>query len=136
MDSHPSPTSSSVTSPNPLRASQGEDFELAQRLAQLPPYARSLLRIQVPVVATLAATRQPVGRVLELAPGTILHFNKPCDEPLSLQIASCEVAVGETVKVGEKFGLRITSMVLPKERFESVQAKAVKSSNERDGLQA
>src|SRR5262245_61981821 len=76
----------------------GDDFELAQRLAHLPPYCRSLLRIQVPVVVTLANTRQPVSRVVELAPGTILHFGKPCDEPLSLSVGECEVAVGETVK--------------------------------------
>ena len=127
MDPHSSPASASSAMSSPLRASLGDDFELAQRLAQLPPYARSLLRIQVPVVATLATTRQPVARVVELAPGTILHFSKPCDEPLSLHVGSCEVAVGETVKVGEKFGLRITSMVLPKERFQTITPKPAAS---------
>src|SRR5436190_5996927 len=105
------------------RASAGEDYELAQRLAQLPPYARSLLRIQVPVVVTLATTRHPVSRVLDLAPGTILHFGKACDDPLTLSVANCDVAVGETVKVGDKFGLRLTSMVMPSEKFESVKAR-------------
>src|SRR5438128_12425658 len=66
--------------------SAGHDYELAQRLAQLPPYARSLLRIQVPVFVTLASTRQPASRVLELAPGTILHFSKPCDDPLVVSV--------------------------------------------------
>jgi flagellar motor switch protein FliN/FliY len=101
----------------------GDDFEIAQRLAQLPSYARSLLRIQVPVVVTLAATQQPVSRVVELAPGTILHVAKPCDEPLTLAVGNCDVAVGETVKVGEKFGLRVTSMVMPQERFEPVKPR-------------
>jgi flagellar motor switch protein FliN/FliY len=110
------------------RAHVGEDYELAQRLAQLPPYSRSLLRIQVPVVVTLAATRQPVSRVLELAPGTILHFDKSCDDPLTLSIGSRDIAVGETVKVGEKFGLRIMSMTMPEEKFERVAAKPVQSS--------
>jgi flagellar motor switch protein FliN len=105
------------------RAAFGEDFELAQRLAQLPPYARSLLRIQVPVVVTLATTRHPVSRVLDLAPGTILHFGKSCDEPLTLSVGRCDVAVGETVKVGEKFGLRLTSMVLPTEKFAPLAPK-------------
>jgi flagellar motor switch protein FliN len=104
------------------RAHVGEDYELAQRLSQLPPYSRSLLRIQVPVVVTLATTRQPVSRVLELAPGTILHFGKSCDDPLTLSVGGCDVAVGETVKVGEKFGLRIMSMVMPEEKFERVGA--------------
>lgn len=105
------------------RAAVGDDFELAQRLAQLPAYARSLLRIQVPLVVTLATTRAPVSRVLELAPGTILHFGKPCDDPLTLSVGASEVAVGETVKVGDKFGLRITSMVLPEEQFQPVRPK-------------
>jgi len=109
-----------ASSKAPSRAAAGEDYELAQRLAQLPPYARSLLRIEVPVVVTLATTRQPVSRVMELAPGAILHFDKPCDDPLSLAVGTHEVAVGETVKVGDKFGLRLTSMVMPGEKFEPV----------------
>jgi flagellar motor switch/type III secretory pathway protein FliN len=96
---------------------------LAEQIVQLPPYTRSLLRIQVPVLVTLATSEHSVSRVLELGPGTLLHFKKPCDEPLSLSIGNCEVAVGEAVKVGEKFGLRITSMVLPKEKFEPLAGK-------------
>lgn len=112
------------------RANVGEDYELAQRLAQLPPYSRSLLRIEVPVVVTLATTRQPVSRVLELAPGTILHFDKSCDDPLLLSIGGCDVAVGETVKVGDKFGLRIMSMVMPEEQFERVAVTTPVQSSE------
>jgi flagellar motor switch protein FliN/FliY len=105
------------------RGTAPDDYELAQRLAGLPPYARSLLRIEVPVVVTLATARKPVSRVLDLAPGTILHFGKACDDPLTLSVGRCDVAVGETVKIGDKFGLRITSMVMPEEKFESVRAK-------------
>jgi len=105
----------------------GQDYELAQRLVRLPPYARSLLRIQVPVVVTLASTKQPTSRVLDLAPGTILHFSKPCDDPLTVSVGHCDVAVGETVKVGDKFGLRITSMLMPEEKFERVGPKKVLS---------
>jgi flagellar motor switch protein FliN/FliY len=97
-----------------------EDLELAERLQRLPAYSRSLLRVRVPVVVTLATTRRPVSSVVQLAPGAILQFSKPCDEPLTLSVGGCEVAVGETVKVGEKFGLRITSMLMPQEKFERV----------------
>jgi flagellar motor switch protein FliN/FliY len=102
----------------------GDDLELAERLQRLPAYSRSLLRIQVPVVVTLATTRKAVSGVLEMAPGTILQFNKPCDDPLTLSVGGCDVAVGETVKVGEKFGLKITSMVMPAEKFEPVRPPA------------
>jgi flagellar motor switch protein FliN len=110
------------------RAQVGEDYELAQRLTQLPPYSRSLLRIQVPLVVTLASTRHPVSRVLDLAPGTILHFGKSCDEPLTLSVGGCDIAVGETVKVGEKFGLRIMSMTMPEEKFEQVAPRSAPRS--------
>jgi flagellar motor switch protein FliN len=108
------------------RASAGEDYELAQRLTRLPAYARSLLRIKVPVIVTLATTRQPLSRVLDLAPGTILHFGKACDDPLTVSVGRCDVAVGETVKVGDKFGLRIRSMVMPEEKFELVKPASKK----------
>jgi flagellar motor switch protein FliN/FliY len=105
----------------PLRAS--DDLELTERLQRLPAYSRSLLRIQVPVIVTLATTRRAVSGVLEMAPGSILQFSKPCDDPLTLSVGGCDVAVGETVKVGEKFGLRITSMVMPEEKFEPVKPR-------------
>ena len=98
-------------------------------LEALPPYSKSLLKIRVPVIATLAAKKQPVSDVLQLGPGVIIQFTKPCEEMLDLEVNNRVVAVGEAVKVGDKFGLRITSVELPEERFDSI-AKATKSSSE------
>jgi flagellar motor switch protein FliN len=83
----------------------------------LPPYTRSLLRIQLPVVVTLAEKRQPLGRIIELSPGSILQFDKSCEEMLELFVGDRPIACGEAVKVGDKFGLRITSITPPDERF-------------------
>ena len=83
----------------------------------LPVYSRSLLRIRVPVVVTLAQNRQPLGRIVELGPGSIIHFDKSCENSLELEVGGHCIAAGEAVKVGDKFGLRITSIVLPGERF-------------------
>lgn len=86
----------------------------------LPPYARSLLRIKVPVAVTLARKRQPVSKVVEIGPGTILQFNKSCEQLLELEVNGCEIGAGEAVKVGDKFGLRVVAMKLPGEKFHSV----------------
>ena len=51
---------------------------------------------------------QPTSRVLDLAPGRFCISASRCDEPLNLSIGHCDVAVGETVKVGDKFGLRLS----------------------------
>ncbi|MBX3411393.1 MAG: FliM/FliN family flagellar motor switch protein [Pirellulales bacterium] len=97
--------------------------ETSQNVAveDLPPYARSLLKIDVPVMVNLASKRQAVGRILELGVGAIIQFDKLCDEPLDLYVGNQRVAQGEAVKVGEKFGIRITTIALPDERFERVQ---------------
>lgn len=89
--------------------------------ARLPPYARSLLKICVPVSVTLADSRQPIRKVVELTPGSIIQFEKACDQMLSLEVGGCQVAEGEAVKVGDKFGLRVTSITLPGERFRAVR---------------
>jgi flagellar motor switch/type III secretory pathway protein FliN len=86
-------------------------------LRDLPSYSRSLLKIEVPVVVTLASKRQPLGRIVELGPGSIIHFNKSCEEMLDLEVGGQSVAQGEPIKVGDKFGIRLTSLVLPSERF-------------------
>jgi flagellar motor switch protein FliN/FliY len=91
----------------------------------LPPYSRNLLRIKVPVMVTLASKKQPISKIVEIVPGAIIQFNKSCEEMLEMEVGTYRVALGECVKVGDKFGLRITSLILPAERFAKVQpAKA------------
>ena len=68
-------------------------------------------------MVTLAESKQPVENVLAIGPGSIIHFNKPCEDSLALEIDGQKIALGEAVKVGDKFGLWITSMILPEERF-------------------
>ncbi|MFZ5832654.1 MAG: FliM/FliN family flagellar motor switch protein [Planctomycetota bacterium] len=87
---------------------------------QLPPYSRSLMRIRVPLVVVLAEQRQPLHRIVELGPGSIIQFDKSCEEMLDLEAGGHRIACGEAVKVGDKFGLRVTSIVLPEERFSPV----------------
>jgi flagellar motor switch protein FliN/FliY len=86
-----------------------------------PPFTQNMLRIKVPVMVTLARTKQPVQSIVELVPGSIIQFSKSCDEMLELEVSGEPIAQGECVKVGDKFGLRITSMILPAERFRPVR---------------
>jgi flagellar motor switch protein FliN/FliY len=87
----------------------------------LPAYTRSLLKIKVPVVVTLAQKKQPLRKVLELAPGAIIQFDKSYEEALELAVGHCPVAEAQAIKVGDKFGVCVTSMILPEERFKPVR---------------
>jgi flagellar motor switch protein FliN len=80
-------------------------------LSRLPKYSRDLLQIQVPVRVKLASQRKSIQEIIELGPGSIVKFDKTCDEPLELCIGDRAVAQGEVVKVGDKFGLKISGLV-------------------------
>jgi flagellar motor switch/type III secretory pathway protein FliN len=98
-------------------ASQPPSQDIGDAIAKLPSYVRSLLKVEVPVRVTLAATKLSLQRILDLSPGVILQFNKSCDEPLTLEVGEQVVALGEAVKVGDRFGLSIKSISMPAERF-------------------
>jgi len=112
------PTAKSLPAVEPAKPAPKKSI----RLRDLPVYTRSLLRVEVPIVVTLAEKRQPLGRIVELGPGSIIQFEKSCEEMLELGVGDHSIATGEAVKVGDKFGLRITSIKLPEERFLAVKA--------------
>jgi len=100
---------------NPAASALPDCSDVGSR--QFPAYTRSLLRIKIPVAVTLAEKRQPLGRIIEIGPGSILQFDKSCEEMLELSVGGYPVAYGEAVKVGDKFGLRITAIKPIDERF-------------------
>ena len=106
----------------PAAASGADEIDraLSGGFDVLPPYSRSLLKIKVPAVVNLAAKKQTINKILELGPGSIIKFEKSCEELLELTVGDCPLAMGEAVKVGDKFGLRISSITLPSERFKKV----------------
>jgi len=99
-------TSAAATLPPPA-PSTGDEASLAD----LPPHARSLLKIRVPLRVTLASQRKSIQEIVELGPGSLIKFDKTCEEPVELSVGDRLLARGEVVKVGEKFGLRIRELV-------------------------
>lgn len=94
-----------------------------EEFSQLPNYSQSLLRIELPVRVVLATKKEDLQNIIELASGSIIKFDKSCDEMLHLQVGDQNIAEGEAVKVGDKFGFRVSSIVLPDEHFSKVQPK-------------
>ena len=69
-----------------------------------------ILRLQVPVIVKLAERKLAMAEGMRLGVGAIIEFGKSSDEPLELMINNRTIGVGETVKVGENFGLRLTQI--------------------------
>ncbi|QDT08053.1 Flagellar motor switch protein FliN [Rubripirellula lacrimiformis] len=78
-------------------------------------YSKSVLSIKTPVNVTLARKMVPLQRIVDLVPGSMLTFDAHCDEPLTLEAGGTPIATGETIKIGDKFGLRIREILGPKQ---------------------
>ncbi len=79
------------------------------------PYRNGVLKITTDVSVTLARQNVSLQKVLGLVPGSMLIFDKHYVEPLTLEANGLPIATGETVKVGDKFGIRILQMIEPME---------------------
>jgi flagellar motor switch protein FliN/FliY len=82
-----------------------------------------ILQMEVPVIVRLGERKLLLSEVMRLGVGAIIEFSKRSDEPLELLINNKVIALGETVKVGENFGLRITQISDLRNTIQSLAAK-------------
>jgi flagellar motor switch protein FliN/FliY len=84
------------------------------------PNLDMVLDIRLVATARLGRIEMPISDVLALGPGSIIQVGHLVDEPIELLVNNKLIARGDVVVVDEKFGLRITEIVSPKERIESM----------------
>ena len=82
-----------------------------------------VLRLHVPVIVRLADRKILLSEVMRLGVGAIIEFVKSSSEPLELMINNKVIGQGETVKVGENFGLRITRVGDSKQIMQAVTGR-------------
>ena len=81
---------------------------------------RRILHMHVPVIVKLAERKLTLAEVMRLGPGAIIEFLKSNDEPLELLINNKPIGLGDAVKVGENFGLKINQIGDVKEVIRSL----------------
>lgn len=86
------------------------------------PTLPSVLRLRVPVIVRLASRTMPVRDVLRLTPGSIIELPRNADSELELFVNNRAIGLGRAVKVGEKFGLRLTFIGNVAQRVDAVVA--------------
>lgn len=79
-----------------------------------------VLDIQLIATARLGRIEMPIQEILSLGPGSIVEVGHVVDEPVELLVNNKLIARGDVVVVDEKFGLRITEIISPEERIESL----------------
>ncbi|MEO6027925.1 MAG: flagellar motor switch protein FliN [Candidatus Binatia bacterium] len=80
-----------------------------------------ILDVPLGVSVELGRVKMPVRQLLSLTAGSVIELAKLAGEPLDVLINGRAVARGEAVMVNEKFGIRLTEIVSPKERVERLR---------------
>lgn len=87
--------------------------------AETPNLSR-LLTLPVPVTVVLAERRMAVEAALQINIGTIIEFDVPFDSELTFTVANHPIGTGQAVKVGENFGIRITTLGNVRQRIDAL----------------
>ena len=80
-----------------------------------------ILDIPLEITIELGRTRMVVNDLLKLAQGSVIELSKPAGETLEVLANQRLVAKGEVVVVNDKYGIRLTEIVSPMERIESLR---------------
>lgn len=76
--------------------------------------------VRVQLSVRLAEKRMPLAALLQLSPGALVTFNKPCEDLLDIYIGNRQYAQGEAVKIGEHFGVKVNRLGPPPEKPSSL----------------
>ena len=80
-----------------------------------------ILDIPLKVTVELGRTKVYVKELLQLGQGSVVELDKLAGEPLEILVNEKLIAKGEVVVVNEKFGIRLTDIISPIERIESLR---------------
>jgi flagellar motor switch protein FliN/FliY len=80
-----------------------------------------ILDIPLKVSVELGRANVVIKDLLQLGQGSVLELDKLAGEPLEVLVNGKLVARGEVVVVNEKFGIRLTDIISPLERIETLK---------------
>ena len=80
-----------------------------------------IMDVPLRVTVELGRTRMQIRDVLDLGKGSVVELDKLVGEPVDMLVNGKLIAKGEVVVIDENFGIRVTDIVSPIERFNSLK---------------
>ena len=87
----------------------------------IPANLDLLLDVELDASLRFGQREMLLREILELRPGSVVELDRKLQEPAELLIAGRVIARGEVVIVDGNYGLRITDILQPRQRLESVE---------------
>lgn len=81
---------------------------------------RQMQKLPVTVSVRLAEKKIELGQLASITPGGLVTFNKGCESLLDLYVNNHLYGRGEAIKIGEKFGLKVTHVGVTPQRKKRV----------------
>ncbi|KAA3617613.1 MAG: flagellar motor switch protein FliN [Calditrichaeota bacterium] len=85
-----------------------------------PQNVSMLLDVELEIRVEIDRKKILVSDLLKLGKGSIVEMDKSAGEPLDVFVNGRKFAEGEVVVVDDRFGIRITQLISPKERVKSL----------------
>ncbi len=79
-----------------------------------------IMDIPVEIKVEVGNSRLTIREVLNLAPGSIIELDRTAGSPADLIVNGTAVGQGDVVVVDESYGIRITKLVKPEDRINSL----------------
>ena len=76
--------------------------------------------VPLQVTVELGRTKKSIREILEFSTGSIIELDKLAGEPVDIHVNGQLTAKGEVVVIDENFGVRITEIVNPLDRIQSL----------------
>jgi flagellar motor switch protein FliN/FliY len=100
-----------------LKAMDGNNNSHSKK-TEIPRELEFLYDVPLQVSVEVGRTRILLKDLLAMGEGYVVELDKLSGEPLDLYINSRLIAKGEAVKVGDKFGIRLTEVISQSDRIE------------------
>ena len=76
-----------------------------------------ILDIPVSICMEVGSTEIAIRNLLQLSQGSVIELDRMAGEPRDIKVNGTLIAHGEVVVVNERFGMRLTDVVSPRERI-------------------
>ena len=76
-----------------------------------------IMDVYMEMTVELGRTRKLIKEILAMGEGTIIELDKLAGEPVDILVNHKLIAKGEVVVIDENFGVRVTEIVSPMDRF-------------------
>jgi len=115
----PEETAELLEDPSAAAKPEEPQEETARDVPEKSPQRDLQFLFDVPLEVSVEVGRARIllRDLLQMGEGYVVELDKAAGEPLDLYVNSRLIARGEAVKVGDRFGIRLTEVVSPADRL-------------------